>query len=154
MRTSPGLQEEISQKQFQKSRDKAASDGLEPTTTGALLLQSLLRLHAPHNSLVLDRCVHGSDYIPLDSDFCSRSIQSLPPQELIALTHHPAASRVIDGIIDGPTIPHRSRRAVLRALEVRFAEVIDDRIGARVGARCWAAADPYLKVRVGVVAYS
>ncbi|KAH9991655.1 ARM repeat-containing protein [Russula compacta] len=127
VRTSPGSQEEFPQKQFQKFRDKAASHRLEPTTTGALLLQSLLRLHAPHNALVLD------------------SIQSLPPQELIALIHHPAASRVIDAIIDGPTIPHRSRRALLRALEVQFADVIDDRIGVRVGARCWAAADPYLK---------
>jgi hypothetical protein len=32
-------------------------------------------------------------------------------------------------------------------MEAQFANVIDDRIGARVGMRCWAAADPYLKVR-------
>jgi len=32
-------------------------------------------------------------------------------------------------------------------MEAQFADVIDDRVGARVGARCWAAADPYLKVR-------
>ena len=31
-------------------------------------------------------------------------------------------------------------------MEAQFADVIDDRIGARVDARCWAAADPYLKV--------
>jgi hypothetical protein len=29
------------------------------TTTSALPLQSLLRLHAPHNALVLDRCAQG-----------------------------------------------------------------------------------------------
>ena len=75
------------------------------------------------------------------------SIASSPPQELLALAHHPAASRVTNAIVDGPTIPHRSRRALLRAMEAQFADVIDDRIGARVGARCWAAADPYLKVR-------
>ena len=32
-------------------------------------------------------------------------------------------------------------------MEAQFADVIDDRIGVRVAARCWAAADPYLKVR-------
>jgi nucleolar protein 9 len=67
----------------------------------------------------------------------------LPPEGLLTLAHHPAASRVLDAIIDGPTIPSRARRA----LEAQFADIIDDRIGARVGARCWAAADPYFKVR-------
>ncbi|KAH9991427.1 armadillo-type protein [Russula vinacea] len=109
---------------------KTLPNPLEPTTTGALLLQSLLRLHAPHNGLVLN------------------SIESLPSQELLALTRHPAASRVLDAIIDGPTIPPRSRRALLRAMETQFADVIDDRIGARVGARCWAAADPYFKEKL------
>ncbi|TFY50803.1 hypothetical protein EVG20_g11321 [Dentipellis fragilis] len=28
-----------------------------------------------------------------------------------------------------------------------YPELVDDRIGSRVGDRCWAAADPYLKVR-------
>jgi hypothetical protein len=54
---------------------------------------------------------------------------------------------VLDAIIDGATTPPRARRSLLRALEAPFADVIDDRIGSRVGARCWAAADPYLKVR-------
>jgi nucleolar protein 9 len=70
----------------------------------------------------------------------------LPPENLLTLVHHRAASRVFDAIIDGPNIPSRARRALLRALEAQFADVIDDRIGARVGARCWAAADPYFKV--------
>ncbi|KAH9059317.1 armadillo-type protein [Lactarius vividus] len=107
-----------------------ATDPLEPTTSGALLMQSLLHLHAPHNALVLD------------------SIESLQPQELLALTHHPAGSRVLDAIIDGATTPPRARRSLLRALEAHFADVIDDRIGVRVGARCWAAADPYLKEKL------
>ncbi|KAI0253125.1 ARM repeat-containing protein [Lactifluus subvellereus] len=121
---------EESPKKHSKKSQEAAVDPLEPTTTGALLLQSLLRLHAPHNALVLD------------------SIESLPPQGLFTLAHHPAASRVLDAIIDGPTIPSRARRALLRALEAQFADVIDDRIGARVGARCWAAADPYFKEKL------
>ncbi|KAI0274347.1 armadillo-type protein [Russula aff. rugulosa BPL654] len=121
------VQDNSPEKHSQKSRSKVASNPLEPTTTGALLLQSLLRLTAPYNALVLD------------------SIESLTSQELLALTHHPAASRVLDAIIDGPSIPPRSRRALLRAMEAQFVDIIDDRIGVRVGVRCWAVADPYLK---------
>ncbi|KAI9511254.1 armadillo-type protein [Russula earlei] len=127
---NPKSQVEVYEKRSQKSRDGTLPGPLEPTTTGALLLQSLLRLHAPHNALVLN------------------SIESLSSQELLALAHHPAASRVLDAIIDGTTIPPRSRRTLLRAMEAQFADVIDDRIGARVGARCWAAADPYLKEKL------
>ncbi|KAI9449635.1 ARM repeat-containing protein [Lactarius psammicola] len=78
----------------------------------------------------------------------SKNIESLQPQELLALTYHPAGSRVPDAIIDGATTPPRARRSLLRALEAHFADVIDDRIGSRVGARCWAAADPYLKEKL------
>ena len=40
-------------------RQQVRADPLEPTTSGALLVQSLLRLHAPHNALVLDRCARS-----------------------------------------------------------------------------------------------
>jgi len=89
---------------------------------------------------------NAEDSVPSNSDCVVRSIESLTSKELLALTHHPAASRVLDAIIDGPTILPRSRRALLRAMEAQFADVIDDRIGARVGLRCWAASDPYFKV--------
>ena len=39
-------------------RQEVTADPLEPTTSGALLVQSLLRLHSPHNTLVLDRYAH------------------------------------------------------------------------------------------------
>ena len=132
-----------------KRKQGVAADRLEPTTSGALLVQSLLHLHTPHNALVLQRCA-GLQTNKLTLRFDSGnsySIESLQPQELLALTHHPAGSRVLDAIIDGATTPPRARRSLLRALEAHFADVIDDRIGARVGARCWAAADPYLKVQ-------
>jgi hypothetical protein len=59
MPSSHELQDEFPEKRSQKSRDQVKSNPLEPTTTGALLLQSLLRLHAPHNALVLDRYAQG-----------------------------------------------------------------------------------------------
>ncbi|KAI9448557.1 ARM repeat-containing protein [Lactarius indigo] len=102
---SPG---DHSKRRSERPRE-VATDPLEPTTSGALLVQSLLHLHAPHNAL---------------------------------------ARAVLDAIIDGATTPPRARRSLLRALEAHFADVIDDRIGARVGARCWAAADPYLKEKL------
>jgi len=66
---------------------------------------------AAHNALVLD------------------SIESLTSQEQLALTHHPAASRVLDATIDGPTSPPRSWRALLRAMEAQVADIIDGRHG-------------------------
>ncbi|KAN0124268.1 hypothetical protein V8E52_001917, partial [Russula decolorans] len=68
------------------------------------------------------------------------------PQELLALIHHPAASRILDAIVDGPTIPPRPRRALPRAMEAQFADIFDDRIGARVGVCCWAAAEPVSQI--------
>jgi hypothetical protein len=68
-----------------QSRDTVISNPLEPTTTGALLLQSLLRLHAPHNALVLDRCAQGQRPGAVQLGLYPRSIESLPPQQLLAL---------------------------------------------------------------------
>ncbi|KAI0260538.1 armadillo-type protein [Gloeopeniophorella convolvens] len=121
---------EASPKKHSRKPRETAADSVEPTTPGALLAQSLLRLSAPHNTLVLD------------------SIEALPSDELVALTHHPAASRVIDALLEGAQTPPRARRALLRALEARFADVVDDRVGARVGERCWAIADAYFKEKL------
>ena len=62
MPSSHEPQDEFTEKRFQKLRDQVKSNPLEPTTTGALLLQSLLRLHAPHNALVLDRYAQGKRF--------------------------------------------------------------------------------------------
>ena len=76
----------------------------------------------------------------------STCIESLPPQELLALTRHPAASGVLDTIIEGPTITVTRSRRSFHAMEAQPADVIDDRIGARVCARCWVLADSYFQV--------
>ena len=65
MSLNPVSLEESPKKHSEKSRE---ADPLELTTTGALLLQSLLRLHAPHNTLVLDRCARGGDSTSVNSD--------------------------------------------------------------------------------------
>ena len=90
MPSSHEPQDEFPERRSQKSRDKVTSNPLEPTTTGALLLQSLLRLHAPHNALVLDGYAQAKDPVPSTSDYvpvvsnhwlnknCSRSRAILP----------------------------------------------------------------------------
>ena len=65
-RSSSHLSDE---KHSHKMREKAASDCLEPITTGALLIQSLLRLHPPHNTPVLDGWAQGGLYIMSNSDY-------------------------------------------------------------------------------------
>jgi hypothetical protein len=83
----PESQEEVPKKHSGKEREVAV-DPLESTTTGALLLQSLLRLHPPHNALVFNRCARcdststNFDYAAVASNhchqkFCSRSFTTL-----------------------------------------------------------------------------
>ena len=48
---------------------------------------------------------HKADDLVPPTLIMSTCIETLPPQELLALTRHPAASRVLDTIIDGTAIP-------------------------------------------------
>ncbi|KAH9925284.1 armadillo-type protein [Fomitopsis serialis] len=103
---------------------------VEPKVQGALLLQSLLRLSSPHNELVLN------------------SLQSLTIDELIVLAHHPMSSRVLDVLLSSPTVPMKLKRKFILGFMGRFHELVDDRIGSRVGERCWAVADGYMKEKI------
>ncbi|OBZ71991.1 Nucleolar protein 9 [Grifola frondosa] len=105
-------------------------DPLEPKTQGAVLLQSLLRLPAPHSQVVLN------------------SIQSLSVEDLIAMATMSRSSRVLDAILDSPTVPIKAKRNFVLTFMGHFHVLVDDRIGSRVGDRCWAYADPYLKEKV------
>ncbi|EPT01842.1 hypothetical protein FOMPIDRAFT_1161063 [Fomitopsis schrenkii] len=103
---------------------------MEPKVQGALLLQSLLRLSSPHNELVL------------------HSLQALTIDELIEMAHHAAASRVLDVLLSSPTVPAKAKRTFVLGFMGRWHELVDDRIGSRVGERCWAAADGYMKEKI------
>src|SRR6266702_409192 len=124
----PDSPEDHSKKHSERPR-KVAVDPLEPTTSGALLVQSLLHLHAPHNALVLDRCARC---IQISSALWPRhySIESLQPQELLVLTptpqvgarrHHrrhndPAACAALLAPCPGSAFRGRDRRPYWRAL--------------------------------------
>ncbi|KAF8511204.1 ARM repeat-containing protein [Gautieria morchelliformis] len=105
-------------------------DPLEPLTQGSLLLQSVLRLHEPHNSIVLE------------------SLHSLLPDELLALACNATSSRILDVALESSTVPLRSRKRLVTSFIGQFHLLVDDRIGSRVADRCWEAADPYLKEKV------
>ncbi|TFY54753.1 hypothetical protein EVJ58_g8672 [Rhodofomes roseus] len=112
-------------------RDTGKEEGaMEPRVQGALLLQSLLRLSSPHNEFVLN------------------SLQSLTMDEQIEMAHHPTSSRVLDVLLSSPTVPAKLKRKFVLSFMGRFHELVDDRIGSRVGERCWAAADGYMKEKI------
>jgi nucleolar protein 9 len=72
---------------------------------------------------------------------------SLSPEEVIALAHHPASSRVLDVYLESQTVPFKAKRQLVMSIIGHFHILADDRIGSRVADRCWAFADPYLKAR-------
>lgn len=73
----------------------------------------------------------------------------------------PVASRVLDVILstdplaaaesgNHPTtsnpVPFKARRKLVMLFLDHFTTLVDDKIGSRVADRCWAVADPYLRV--------
>ncbi|KAK0436050.1 armadillo-type protein [Desarmillaria tabescens] len=102
----------------------------EPNVQGALLLQSMLHLKDPYNAGTIE------------------SILSLPITSLTPLAQHPISSRVLDVFLDSPTVPHKVKRWLVLAFLGHFHELVDDRIGSRVGERCWGWSDTYMKEKI------
>ncbi|GAA5821647.1 hypothetical protein JCM11251_000951 [Rhodosporidiobolus azoricus] len=99
----------------------------EPSTQGSVLLQTWLRMHAPHNQVVLD------------------SIITLPFDQLLPLSRSATSSRILDALLTSATVPPRSLRSFLLSLIGHIPELADDRIGSRIAERAFATADPFLK---------
>lgn len=112
---------------------------------GALILQSLLRLNEPHCIIVTERyAVPGR--VTCNIYLRDYSIASLTTEDLISLSQNSISSRVIDVLFDSETVPFKVKRALVMSLIGHYHTLVDDRIGSRVGDRCWAFADPYLRV--------
>jgi len=109
---------------------RAPNDPHEPKVQGAVLLQSLLRLPEPHYQLVTE------------------SLNSLSEEEMLAIAHHATSSRVLDALLDSPTVPQKVKRQFVLSFIGRYHLLVDDRIGSRVGDRCWAFSDTYLKEKI------
>ncbi|GAA5974331.1 hypothetical protein JCM11641_006742 [Rhodosporidiobolus odoratus] len=102
----------------------------EPSTQGSVLLQTWLKMHAPHQQVVFD------------------SIASLPFDTLLPLTRSTTSSRIFDALLGSPTTPPRALRTFILSLIGHFPELADDRIGSRVAERAFAAADVFLKDKI------
>ncbi|KAF9004819.1 armadillo-type protein [Cyathus striatus] len=113
-----------------RDRQPNTHDYIEPKVQGAVLLQSLLRLPDPHHLLIIE------------------SIKSLPMEERIKMAHNPSASRVYDVLLESPTVSSKNKRQFVMDFIDHYHELVDDRIGSRVGDRCWAFADTYLKEKI------
>ncbi|KAF8960207.1 hypothetical protein BDZ97DRAFT_1834525 [Flammula alnicola] len=105
-------------------------DPLEPKTQGSVLLQSLLRLPQPLNQFFTD------------------SIYSLPVEERIKIAHNPSGSRVFDALLDSTTVPAKVKRQFVMDFIGHYHLLVDDKLGSRVGDRCWAFCDTYLKEKI------
>ncbi|KAF9474932.1 hypothetical protein BDN70DRAFT_884318 [Pholiota conissans] len=108
----------------------AAQDPLEPKTQGSILLQSLLRLPESLNTFIND------------------SINSLPIEDRIKISHNASGSRVFDELLDSPTILPKVKRQFVMDFIGHYHVLVDDKLGSRVGDRCWAFADTYLKEKI------
>lgn len=62
------------------------------------------------------------------------------------MSHNATASRVLDALLESPTVPTQAKRQFILSLLDSFHLLIDDRIGSRIADRCWAFADTYFRV--------
>lgn len=80
-------------------------------------------------------------------DATPKSLQAIGLGDVIQMAHHAMSSRVLDAVLESETVPKAAKRKLVMTFLGRYHDLVDDRIGSRVGDRCWAYADPYLKVR-------
>ncbi|GAA6005197.1 hypothetical protein JCM11491_002616 [Sporobolomyces phaffii] len=102
----------------------------EPSTQGSVLLQTWLKLHAPHQQVIFD------------------SIAAMDLDAILALTRSATSSRVLDVLLTSPTTPPRALRTFLMSLLGHYPAVASDRIGSRIAEKCFAVADVYLKDKI------
>ncbi|KIK07666.1 hypothetical protein K443DRAFT_673245 [Laccaria amethystina LaAM-08-1] len=129
--SGPPNHQDEQQQNYHRGRPLPPSQSpLTPKIQGSVLLQSFLRLPEPHNQPVLD------------------SIHSMPIDDRIKIAHDSSASRVYDVLLDSPTVPLKAKRQFVMDFMGHYHLLVDDRIGSRVGDRCWAFADTYLKEKI------
>lgn len=92
----------------------------EVTVLGSLLLQHLLYFSNP--GLVL------------------RSLSALTGPQLLTLAQSPAGSHVFDAILTSPSVTHKQRRRVLKALKGQYVALACSRHGSRVFDAIWSGA--------------
>lgn len=71
----------------------------------------------------------------------------------IHIAHDASGSRIYDALLESTTVPLKAKRQFVLDFIGHYHELVDDRIGSRVGDRCWASSDTYLKVRRVLLVY-
>ncbi|KAJ3990394.1 armadillo-type protein [Lentinula detonsa] len=115
---------------YEKRGKKDNEPSSQSTIQGSLLLQNLLKLSSPHNQPVID------------------SLATLDSSELLKIAHNATSSRVLDVLLDSETVPIKAKRSFVQSFIGSYHLLVDDRIGSRVGDRCFAFADTYLKEKI------
>ncbi|KAG9050871.1 Nucleolar protein 9 [Tulasnella sp. UAMH 9824] len=113
-----------------RSQHPNASRSSEPTVQGALILQSMLRLSDPHNSVVCE------------------GIDSMTAEARISLSRSPIASRVLDAMIDSPTVSAKAKRKLISSFIGQYHILADYKLGSRVAENLYKAGDPFLREKV------
>ncbi|KDR74394.1 hypothetical protein GALMADRAFT_250311 [Galerina marginata CBS 339.88] len=111
-------------------QSRPSQDPLEAKIQGSILLQSLLRLPEPYNQFVID------------------AIYSLSIEERITTAHSTSGSRVFDVLLESNTVPSKMKRQLVIDFIGHYHVLVDDKLGSRVGDRCWAFSDTYLKEKI------
>lgn len=74
------------------------------------------------------------------------SIHSISVDDRIKIAHNSMGSRVFDALLNSPTVPTKMKRQFVMDFIGNYHTLVDDKLGSRVGDRCWAFCDTYLKV--------
>lgn len=76
----------------------------------------------------------------------SCSILEMAVDERICIAHDAAGSRIFDVFLESPTVSSKMKRRLVMDFIGHYYKLVDDKFGSRVGDRCWAFTDTYLKV--------
>ena len=76
----------------------------------------------------------------------SCSILEMAVDERICIAHDATGSRVFDSFLESPTVSSKMKRKLVMDFIGHYYNLVDDKFGSRVGDRCWAFTDTYLKV--------
>lgn len=84
--------------------------------------------------------------IPISDQLWPSSILALSVDERIKIAQNATGSRVFDALLESPTVTPKIKRQFVMDFIGHYHILVDDKLGSRVGDRCWAFSDTYLKV--------
>lgn len=74
------------------------------------------------------------------------SLLAQPVTTLLAYAHSPISSHLLDAVLVSPGVAPKYRRRLLMAFMDHYKELVEDRMGSRVGDTIWDRADGFMRV--------